>query len=306
MIVDAHQHFWRYDPREYAWIDERMRVLERDFLPGDLEPLIRRQGIDRTIAVQACQTTSETEWLLELAAAHPFIAGVIGWVDLQADDVEARVERAARNRKLVGVRHVVQSEPDDGFLLRPAFGRGIATLARHGLVYDLLIYPRHLPIASDFVGRFDSQTFVLDHLAKPDIRSRAIDDWARDLRRLAQHPQRLVQGVRAHHRGGLGTLDGQGSRAVSRRRVRLFRPCTAHRRVRLAGLYARGRLLAYDDGVARLPGAPHARRAGRGARQGTRSRCGSGAFALSTRGFRLQAEGCVRRSIDSRQPQPSG
>ena len=188
MNVDAHQHFWRYDPREYAWIDERMRVLKRDFLPGDLEPLIRRQGIDRTIAVQACQTTSETEWLLELAAANPFIAGVIGWVDLQADDVEARVERAARNRKLVGVRHVVQSEPDDGFLLRPAFGRGIATLARHGLVYDLLIYPRHLPIASDFVGHFDSQTFVLDHLAKPDIRGRAIDGWARDLRRLARHP----------------------------------------------------------------------------------------------------------------------
>ena len=265
MNVDAHQHFWRYDPREYAWIDERMRVLERDFLPGDLEPLIRRQGIDRTIAVQACQTTSETEWLLELAAANPFIAGVIGWVDLQADDVEARVERAARNRKLVGVRHVVQSEPDDGFLLRPAFGRGIATLARHGLVYDLLIYPRHLPIASDFVGHFDNQTFVLDHLAKPDIREPGD-------RRLGPRPPppraasaRLVQGVGPHHRGGLGTLDGQGSRAVSRRRVRLFRPCTAHRRVRLAGLYARGRLLAYDDGVARLPGAPHARRAGRGA-----------------------------------------
>ena len=96
MTIDAHQHFWRYDPGEYAWIDERMSVLECDFLPGDLEPLIRRQGIDRTIAVQACQTTSETEWLLELAAATPFIAGVIGWVDLQADDVEARVERAAR------------------------------------------------------------------------------------------------------------------------------------------------------------------------------------------------------------------
>ena len=197
MNVDAHQHFWRYDPREYAWIDERMRVLERDFLPGDLEPLIRSQGIDRTIAVQACQTSSETEWLLELAAANPFIAGVIGWVDLQADDVEARVERAARNRKLVGVRHVVQSEPDDGFLLRPAFGRGIATLARHGLVYDLLIYPRHLPIASDFVGRFDSQTFVLDHLAKPDIREPGD-------RRLGPRPPparaasaRLVQDLRA-------------------------------------------------------------------------------------------------------------
>ena len=277
MNVDAHQHFWRYDPREYAWIDERMRVLKRDFLPGDLEPLIRRQGIDRTIAVQACQTTSETEWLLELAAANPFIAGVIGWVDLQADDVEARVERAARNRKLVGVRHVVQSEPDDGFLLRPAFGRGIATLARHGLVYDLLIYPRHLPIASDFVGHFDSQTFVLDHLAKPDIRGRAIDGWARDLRRLARHPQRLVQGVGPHHRGGLGTLDGQGSRAVSRRRVRLLRPVPGSspaptgRSVRSRGITrVRWRCWATTSSAAR-------RRNGRRCSAGMRSGCGSGA-----------------------------
>jgi L-fuconolactonase len=188
VTVDAHQHFWRYEPREYAWIDERMSALKRNFLPEDLEPLIRRAGIDRTIAVQARQTTVETDWLLQLAAAHPFIAGVIGWIDLQADDVETKVERAARNRKLVGVRHGVQSEPDDGFLLRPAFARGIAALARHGLVYDLLIYPRHLQVASDFVEHFDTQTFVLDHLAKPDIRGHAIDAWARDLRRLAQHP----------------------------------------------------------------------------------------------------------------------
>ena len=201
MIVDAHQHFWRYDPRDYAWIDDRMSVLKRDFLPGDLEPLIRQQGIDRTIAVQACQTSSETEWLLELAAANPFIAGVIGWVDLQADDVEARVERAARNRKLVGVRHVVQSEPDDGFLLRPAFGRGIATLARHGLVYDLLIYPRHLPIASDFVER----------IRQPDVRAGSPREAGHPQpgdRRLGPRPAparaasaRLVQGLGPDHRG---------------------------------------------------------------------------------------------------------
>jgi L-fuconolactonase len=188
VIVDAHQHFWRYDPRGYGWIDDTMAAIKRDFVPADLEPLIRAAGVDRTIAVQACQTMAETDWLLQLAADHAFIAGVIGWVDLQAADVEARVERAAKHKKLVGVRHVVQGEPDDSFLLRPAFGRGIATLARHGLVYDLLIYPRHLPVASDFVEHFDSQIFVLDHLAKPDIRSRSIDTWARDLRRLAEHP----------------------------------------------------------------------------------------------------------------------
>ena len=189
MIVDAHQHFWRYDPLEHSWIDESMQALRRDFLPAHLEPLIRAQGVERTIAVQASQTTAETDWLLQLAGAHEFIGGVIGWVDLQADDVDARIERVARNRKLVGIRHVVQSEPDDRFLLRPAFGRGIAALAPHRLPYDILIYPRHLAVASDFVEHFDSQTFVLDHLAKPDIRGGAIDRWARDLRRLAEHPQ---------------------------------------------------------------------------------------------------------------------
>jgi L-fuconolactonase len=188
VIVDAHQHFWRYDPRGYGWIDETMSAIKRNFLPSDLEPLIRAQGVDRTIAVQACQTMAETDWLLQLAADHPFIAGVIGWVDLQADDVEARVERAAKHKKLVGVRHVLQGEPDDSFMLRPAFGRGVATLAGHGLVYDILIYPRHLPVASAFVEHFARQTFVLDHLAKPEIRSRSIESWARDLRRLAQHP----------------------------------------------------------------------------------------------------------------------
>jgi L-fuconolactonase len=190
MMIDAHQHFWRYDQREHAWIDDSMRPLQRDFLPADLEPLIREQGIERTIAVQASQTPAETYWLLQLAGVHPFIGGVIGWVDLQADDVDGKLERVVRNRKLVGIRHGLQSEPDDRFMLRPAFGRGIAALARYQLPYDLLIHPRHLAVASDFVEHFDTQTFVLDHLAKPDIRrgAVAIDGWARDLRRLAEHP----------------------------------------------------------------------------------------------------------------------
>jgi len=188
VTVDAHQHFWRYEPRDYAWIDERMNVLKRNFLPGDLGPLLRENAVDRTIAVQACQTDAETQWLLQLAAANPFIAGVVGWVDLQADDIEDRLELLAADAKLVGIRHVLQSEPDDAFMLRPEFRRGVAALAAHGLVYDILIYPRHLPIAWDFVGHFATQSFVLDHLAKPEISSRSIDEWARDLRRLAQHP----------------------------------------------------------------------------------------------------------------------
>jgi L-fuconolactonase len=186
MRLDAHQHFWIYEPARYEWIDDTMQPLKRDFLPGHLLAEMQRAGIDATIAVQATQTREETAWLLTLADAHSFIAGVVGWVDLQADDVAGELERVSRHQKLVGVRHIVQSEPDDRFLLRPAFCRGIAVLHDVGLTYDILIYPRHLQVAADFVGRFPEQPFVLDHLAKPEIRRGAIDEWARDLSRLAQ------------------------------------------------------------------------------------------------------------------------
>ncbi len=187
MHIDAHQHFWRYDPAEYGWIDESMSALRRDFLPGDLEPLLHATGFEACVTVQARQTLEETRWLLDLAAAHPFIAGVVGWVDLQSPDVERDLERFAGRRKLVGVRHIAQSEPDD-FLLRPAFQRGIGWLERFNLGYDILIYPRHLKAAAALVSRFPSQRFVLDHLAKPDIRRQAIDEWRRDLRALARFP----------------------------------------------------------------------------------------------------------------------
>jgi L-fuconolactonase len=188
MIVDAHQHFWRYDPGAYAWIDDRMDSLKRDFLPADLVPHLEQARVEATIAVQTHHSVEETDWLLELADAHPFIAGVVGWVDLQADDVEATVARMSAHPALAGIRHIVQSEADDGFLLGSAFGRGIAALGPAGLAYDILIYPRHLAVAADFVARYPSQTFVLDHLAKPEIRRGAIEEWANDLRRLAAAP----------------------------------------------------------------------------------------------------------------------
>ena len=186
--VDSHQHFWCYDPGEYGWIDDTMRVLRRDFLPEDAKREMDAARIDCCIAVQARQTPQETRWLLELAGAHPFIAGVVGWVDLQSDAAPAQIAVAARHRKLVGMRHIVQSEPEDRFLLRPAFCRGVAALADFGLTYDLLIYPRHLPVAAEFVARFERQRFVLDHLAKPDIRGGEIARWERDIRRLASAP----------------------------------------------------------------------------------------------------------------------
>ena len=188
MKIDAHQHFWRYDAAEYGWIDESMAALRRDFMPRDLEPMLRSAGFDACVAVQARQTLEETRWLLSLADAHPFIAGVVGWVDLQADDVRLQLERFAAHPKMVGVRHIVQAEADDRFLLRPEFCRGISLLHEFGLPYDILIYSRHLAVAAEFAARFERQAFVLDHLAKPPIKGGEIDGWARELRRLAAFP----------------------------------------------------------------------------------------------------------------------
>ena len=188
MRIDSHQHFWRYSPAEYAWIDDSMAALRRDFLPADLKREMDRAGIDACVAVQARQTLDETRWLLGLAGSNPFIAAVVGWIDLQADDVAAQIEQFAAHPKLVGVRHIVQDEPHDRFLLRPAFCRGISMLEDLDLTYDILIYPRHLPVALEFVSRFRTQRFVLDHLAKPAIRTGEIREWERNLRELAKAP----------------------------------------------------------------------------------------------------------------------
>ena len=188
MRIDAHQHFWQYNPQEYAWIDDSMSALRRDFLPTDLRPELKQSGFNGTIAVQAQQTLAETKWLLDLAAASSFVLGVVGWVDLQSPDVVSHLAELAGNPKLVGIRHVVQSEPDDQFLLRPRFLRGISVLEKFGLTYDILIYPRHLPVAIEFVQRFPRQRFVLDHLAKPLIKSGALQPWAAGIRKLGEFP----------------------------------------------------------------------------------------------------------------------
>src|SRR5947207_463106 len=193
MHIDAHQHFWRYDRREYGWIDDSMVALRRDFLPADLKRELQRSGFQGCVAVQARQTLDETPWLLELAERAPFILGVIGWVDLRSPRLRFELKSFAGNSKLVGVRHVVQSEPDERFLLQPDFLRGIAMLEEFDLAYDILIYPRHLEAAAEFVARFPRQRFVLDHLAKPPIRSGEIDAWARGVHRLAALPNVLCK-----------------------------------------------------------------------------------------------------------------
>jgi L-fuconolactonase len=188
MRIDGHMHFWKYTAEEYGWLDDGMAKLRRDFLPQDAEPLVREAGFDAVIAVQARQTLEETRWLLELADQHPIIAGVVGWVDLQSEDARAQLERFAAHKKLVGIRHIVQGEPDDRFLLKPELGRGIALLEEFGLAYDILIYPRHLPVAAEFASKFPKQRLILDHLAKPEIKAGKIKEWERDLRALAEQP----------------------------------------------------------------------------------------------------------------------
>jgi L-fucono-1,5-lactonase len=183
--IDAHQHFWRYHPAEYEWIDDAMAGLRRDYLPDEALREMAGAGVDACVAVQARQTLDETRWLLTLADAHPAIVGVVGWIDLQAADVRQQLELFADDQKLVGIRHIVQSEPDDRFMLRPAFCRGIALLEEFGLAYDILVYSRHLAAAAELAERFASQRFVVDHLGKPDIRRGELHAWERDLRTLA-------------------------------------------------------------------------------------------------------------------------
>ena len=188
MRIDSHQHFWRYSAAEYPWIAAGMERLARDWLPGDLAAVAAAEGIGGTIAVQARQSVEESRWLLALADAHPLVAGVVGWVDLQSEAVAESLASLSAHPKFVGVRHVVQDEPDDRFLLGAAFVRGIQQLRHFGLVYDLLLYPRQLSAAVELVARLPDQPFVLDHLAKPGIKAGAMQPWRADIERLATHP----------------------------------------------------------------------------------------------------------------------
>jgi L-fuconolactonase len=188
MKIDAHQHFWVYSEEEYGWIDDRMEILKRNFLPADLSPLLEHTGYSGCIAVQARQTEEETQFLLDLMNEHSFIRGVVGWLDLQSIDIEERLNEFTRNKNLKGLRHIVQSEPDAQFLLRPQFLTGISLLKNFNLTYDILIFPQHLAAAIEFVSKFPDQKFVLDHLAKPFIRDKKISPWKEQLHTLASYP----------------------------------------------------------------------------------------------------------------------
>jgi L-fuconolactonase len=188
MKIDAHQHFWRYDPQRDSWITPEMSILRRDFLPADLAGDLRSNGVQACIAVQADQSEAETIFLLELSERHPEIAGVVGWVDLRSPGLHERLEYFSRFPKLVGFRHIVQAEPDDKFLLREDFRRGVAMLSEFEFTYDILIYPKQLPAAAEFVWRLPRQKFVLDHMAKPLIKSGEIREWTAQIKTMAGLP----------------------------------------------------------------------------------------------------------------------
>lgn len=183
--IDSHQHFWKFDPVRDAWITEDMSAIRRDFLPEDLGPILQEHGIDGCVTVQADQSRAENEFLLDLAAEHDWIKGVVGWVDLQAPDINEQLASYSELKKLKGFRHVLQGEPQRDFMLRPAFLNGIGVLRKFNFSYDILIFPDQVAFAETLVRKFPDQRFVVDHLAKPYIRDKKLDPWRRDMQRLA-------------------------------------------------------------------------------------------------------------------------
>lgn len=187
MHIDAHQHFWKYDPEQQDWITDDMSAIRKSFYPGDLKPLLEGHSIDGCVAVQADQTTEENNFLLNLASENDFIKGVVGWVDLQSSEVEQLLEIYTHEPKMKGFRHVVQSEADPKFLLRPDFLRGISKLGQYGYTYDILIFPHQLGAVLEFVRKFPNQKFVIDHLGKPYIKDGLFEGWATLIKAIGTH-----------------------------------------------------------------------------------------------------------------------
>lgn len=183
MIVDAHQHFWQVGRFDYPWMTSDLGILYRDYLPSHVT-----NGVDQIVVVQASNSVSESRWLLSLAEEHDFIAGVVGWVDLTNADVDRQLEELTANPKFKGVRHLVESEPADDWLVQPAVISGLQRLAAYGLSYDLLVHPRHLRHTRTVAGSCPDLRLVIDHLAKPRIANDGFDEWARELKPLAEYP----------------------------------------------------------------------------------------------------------------------
>ena len=187
MIIDSHQHFWNYEPEKHLWIDDEMSVIKRDFLSDDLQKVFAENGVDACVAVQADQTTEETNFLISIAENNNFIKGVVGWVNLRSESIEEDLLKYKKYDVVKGFRHVVQGEQDHNFMLRPEFLRGIELLGKYDLCYDILIFPHQLGAALELVKKFPNQKFVIDHIAKPYIKDGFFEGWAVMMREIAKH-----------------------------------------------------------------------------------------------------------------------
>lgn len=187
--IDAHQHFWQYNPLRDQWINNDMSILQEDFLPEHLQPILEHYEFQGTVVVQSDQSPEENRFQLENAEKHPIIKAVVGWVDLQAEDLEQQLSEYQQYPKLKGFRAMLQSEPDRSLMLRPDFKAGIAKLQEYGYTFDLLVLPDQLKYAEALVAAFPEQRFVLNHIGKPNIRLRQFEDWVADIRALAAHEQ---------------------------------------------------------------------------------------------------------------------
>lgn len=187
MVIDSHQHFWKYEPVKHDWIDDNMSVIRRDFSPSDLAKVYQENSIDGCVAVQADQTLEETDFLIDLASNNNFIKGIVGWVDLRSENIENVLEKYSTNKIVKGFRHVVQGEADHNFLLRPNFSRGISLLEKYNFTYDILVFPHQLGAVLEFVKKFPNQKFVIDHIAKPYIKDGYFDGWATMMTAIGKH-----------------------------------------------------------------------------------------------------------------------
>ncbi|MEO8112532.1 MAG: amidohydrolase family protein [Ginsengibacter sp.] len=186
-IIDAHQHFWKFDPVRDSWINDDMKIIQKDFLPTDLEGILKENGIDGSIVVQSDQSENENAFQLKNADQYGFIKGVVGWVDLQAANIEDKLAYYQEFKKLKGFRHVLQGETQRDYMLQPAFQRGIGLLHKYGFTYDLLILPDQLKYAAQLAHNFPGQNFVLDHIAKPGIKNKEINEWEKNIATLAAY-----------------------------------------------------------------------------------------------------------------------
>ncbi len=185
-MIDSHQHFWTYNVNRDVWITEEMGRIRKNFYPNDSVELFAQNQIDGCIAVQADSSEEETFFLISLAEQSEFIKGIVGWVDLQSINIESQLTYFSQFEKIVGFRHVVQSESDPNFLARPNFLKGVQLLDTFDFSYDLLIYPNQLNAGIEFCKKNANQRIVLDHLAKPPIKSGDISEWKKDIEKFKE------------------------------------------------------------------------------------------------------------------------